>query len=92
MDYNDGKIIIKGEDPNIIISDINKFIDSMDIMVDSQENAIRWCVYYDTGKGFNQKDIIGAEKKNDELYRSYLKGNVLNLRLDIEGTSEGELK
>ncbi len=92
LDYNDGKFIIKGEDPYIVISNINKFIDSMDIMVVSQENTIRWCIYYDIGKGFNQKDIIGAEKKNDELYRSYLKGNILNLRLDIEGASEGEIE
>lgn len=80
---------IVGIDPNIAIKGISKYINGIEIQLLNQQDKLHIVVYYNTGKGFNQGEIIGASYQGDGIYFVKLIGNIYEIRIDVEGAAEG---
>lgn len=90
MEYSDGTWSIVGSDPYIVFSGVNKYINGVDVYLENNGDHVGLALYYNTGKGFNQSEIIGFEDCGEGHYHSNLNGNMTDLRLDIENISDSD--
>ena len=86
----DGKVVCE-EDPKIIISGLDCYVHSVKLIYhDLSSDGLAVQIYYDTGKGFTEKQVLDSEIKcSSKAQIIDLKKDVSNLRIDI-GEAESD--
>ncbi len=89
MHYNNNSWTIDDADPYVTVSGVNKYIYGVEINTKNNQDNLNISIYYNTGKGFSEKEVIVMDNRGNGVYKYQLKGNINDIRIDFENIEAG---